>query len=629
MTGSLFYLKRLRIMKKGKAVYDQSFHLGVNIIHGQNGSGKSTIADAIFYALGGKFDNWKTEAAQCDEVQAEVATKTGVLTIRRAISSADAPVQVFFGPFEDSDSHALDGWETLPLKRSERKESFSQIMFRASGIPEAQSEGASNVTMHQILRLLYSDQRTPAAFLFRYESFDTAEIREAVGELLCGITGYEQLEIELKLRELRKTLQDHKRRLAALLEAFSASTELVEVAAIDQNLKVKRDEYEKVSSQISRAKQGDETPEVSEFVKARTAAADGIRKLNKKLEKAEEKAKLDQLEHAELSKFIEYLEALLNKVGKSDAASEIVGSIEFSHCPVCLGALKSGDGSGCALCGQAIDPEREQSRYLQIKLDIEIQLRESKQLLTERDSEISRGEKKLRELRSSYRESVSEFNVRYELSGTPQDSYLAARYQRLGQIDRELTHLNTLREVALEIEFKRSEASKIEGEVGRLEARNSALEASTRKRRSIALTAISEQARRILKADLPRQVEFQHAKNVTLNFRDNSVLVDDQLNFAESSNVIAKNAAVLGLFLAGLEDEEFFHPKFLLLDNIEDKGMEQERSHNFQKLIVRLSGGSEVPHQIIFTTSMLSPELDSKTYVIGERYSHQNRTLKL
>ena len=45
--------------------------------------------------------------------------------------------------------------------------------------------------MNQLLRPLYSDQRTPSAFLFRYEPFDTREIREAVGDLVCGLSVYE------------------------------------------------------------------------------------------------------------------------------------------------------------------------------------------------------------------------------------------------------------------------------------------------------------------------------------------------------------------------------------------------------------------------------------------------------
>jgi DNA repair exonuclease SbcCD ATPase subunit len=50
-------LRRLVVFSRGKVAYDQAFKLGVNIIRGTNSSGKSTILDFIFYALGGDFFN--------------------------------------------------------------------------------------------------------------------------------------------------------------------------------------------------------------------------------------------------------------------------------------------------------------------------------------------------------------------------------------------------------------------------------------------------------------------------------------------------------------------------------------------------------------------------------------------
>jgi predicted ATPase len=100
MTHSLFWLRRLRVLRRGAAVYDENFHLGVNIISGENGSGKSTIADFIFYILGGEFENWKTAAESCDQAQAEVITQGGVLVLRRDIGKAQTPVAVFFGHIE-------------------------------------------------------------------------------------------------------------------------------------------------------------------------------------------------------------------------------------------------------------------------------------------------------------------------------------------------------------------------------------------------------------------------------------------------------------------------------------------------------------------------------------------------
>ena len=213
-------INRLRVMRGGKAAYDQLFHDGVNIIRGKNGSGKSTISDFIFFVLGGEFEDWKETASLCDEVQAEIETSKGKIALKRSTRSKTSPVQVFFGSWERAKDYALDGWQSFPLKRQASNESFTQVLFRSLDIPEAKSDGASNITIHQLLRLCYADQRTPPGRLFRFESFDTQNIREAVGDLVCGISGYEIYEANLKLRDLDKDFAQVSSRLSGLLKAL-------------------------------------------------------------------------------------------------------------------------------------------------------------------------------------------------------------------------------------------------------------------------------------------------------------------------------------------------------------------------------------------------------------------------
>lgn len=69
-------------------------------------------------------------------------------------------------------------------------------------------------------RLLYADQRTPAPRLFRFESFDTREIRNAVGELLVGINSYELYETQLELRGARKLFEEAHAALNAFLKSL-------------------------------------------------------------------------------------------------------------------------------------------------------------------------------------------------------------------------------------------------------------------------------------------------------------------------------------------------------------------------------------------------------------------------
>jgi hypothetical protein len=141
------------------------------------------------------------------------------------------------------------------------------------------------------------------------------------------------------------------------------------------------------------------------------------------------------------------------------------------------------------------------------------------------------------------------------------------------------------------------------------------------------MTSVGTIGRRLLTEDLPRENSFERPTTFSVNFGDDAMLVDGKMNFAESSNVILKNSAILSLFLAACYDSEFWHPKFLLMDNVEDKGMEMERSHNFQKIMIEESKKARFSHQIIFTTSMLDPTLEGSTYTVGPKYTREHKTL--
>ena len=371
-------------------------------------------------------------AANCDEVQAELFTQGGVITLRRTIASAQTPMHVFFAPMTEAEMHGLDGWETYPIRRSESRESFSQILFRASGIPEAPSQGAANITMHQLLRLLYADQRTPSAFLFRYESFDTHDIREAVGDLVCGLNVYELYEIELALRELGKKLDEKDHRYKVLLGTLSREEALLTVQAIEEHLTALSKEYEKLKTEIDNAETLVDEQRVNKFSKERKAASDALRKRQAKITDYEQKRHIHDLETSDITRFVDYLEELAEKLPQAHASSEIIGSIEFTHCPACLAPISDNPvPDHCVLCGSETNPEQERSRYLQIKMDLDIQIRESRQLLEEKKRSSADIGRDLRSMRRDYQEQLSEYVVQYEISTSPRESFVAGTLSTL------------------------------------------------------------------------------------------------------------------------------------------------------------------------------------------------------
>src|SRR4051812_15366009 len=81
-------VRRLIVTRRGQPAFDATFHNGVNIVRGENSSGKSTIMELLAYALGSELRYWKREALLCDYTIAEVAINGTAVTLRRTINDS-------------------------------------------------------------------------------------------------------------------------------------------------------------------------------------------------------------------------------------------------------------------------------------------------------------------------------------------------------------------------------------------------------------------------------------------------------------------------------------------------------------------------------------------------------------
>ena len=88
-------------------------------------------------------------------------------------------------------------------------------------------------------------------------------------------------------------------------------------------------------------------------------------------------------------------------------------------------------------------------------------------------------------------------------------------------------------------------------------------------------------------------------------------------------------SARFALFLSSLQQDSMMFPRLIFSDNMEDKGLEEDRSRNFQKVLVqRLNEIGNPDYQMIFATSMIAPELDKPEFTVGEYYTESNKSLK-
>lgn len=627
-------LNRLTIFTKvGKIAYDQNFHEGVNIVRGHNSSGKSTIGNFIFYVLGGDFKKWTTAASMCSDVYAEVFINSEPITIKRTVSdSGNQPMYVFWGNYDEAIKSASEGWQIFPYRRTENKKSFSNALFLSLGFPELRGDVDSNITMHQILRMLYIDQKSLTLDLLMTENFDSSITRKTIADLLFGVYDDSLYTDKISLREAEKDYDVKKKQFEGIEQIFKASDTVTNISTInamivENNVQIENinDNLNKLSKDLNEASKKTEEKELK-VVTIKTnllATRNSLTVLQSEINKYE-------FELLDSQDFIRSLEKRALALSDSLLTRETFIDLKIHHCPNCLSPLEPAiDDSHCQLCKQQLPEDKGSSQIKRMQQEIDNQIRESKKLYLEK-------EHKILELKSSY--PTLEQNVR-ALQRELDEALSSVKTVRNQEFDELLIKKGELRSKndylikqlrALEqIDVLRQELAGLKIKIDSLKARIYSKESEQRNRLQNAFQIIQSYTLRLLHSDLGRQTEFSSGKKVELDFDKNTFALDGENNFSESSNVYLKNSVRFAIFFASLVKDFFRLPRFILCDNIEDKGMEPLRSQSFQNEIVKISNESEVKHQIIITTSMIAPNLDNTELCVGDFYTENDKTLKL
>lgn len=627
-------LNRLTIYtKSGKIAYDQNFHEGVNIIRGHNSAGKSTIGNFIFYVLGGDFKKWTTAASYCNDVYAEVFINSESITIKRTVSeSGNQPMSIFWGTYDEALKSASEGWQIFPYRRTETKKSFSNALFLALGFPELRGDVDSNITMHQVLRMLYVDQKSLTLDLLMTENFDSSITRKTIADLLFGVYDDSLYSDKISLREAEKDFEVKKKQFEGIEQIFKASDNETNIGAInalieENNVQVKSiGEYlEKLTKEQNDASEKTDEEELK-VVTIKTnllATRNSLSVLQTEINKFE-------FELLDSQDFIRSLEKRALALSDSLLTRETFIDLKMHHCPNCLSPLLPAvDDNHCELCKQQLPEDKGSSQIKRMQQEIDNQIRESKKLYLEKEHKLLEFkssyptlEQKVRALQRELDEALSSVKT---IRNQEFDELLIKKGELRSKNDYLIKQLRALEQ----IEVLRKELAGLKIKIESLKSNIYSKESEQRNRLQNAFQVIQSLTLRLLHSDLGRQAEFSTGKKVELDFEKNTFSLDGENNFSESSNVYLKNSVRFAIFFASLQKDFFRLPRFILCDNIEDKGMQPDRSQSFQKELVKISSESEVSHQIIITTSMISPDLDNTELCVGDFYTETKKTLKI
>lgn len=338
-----------------------------------------------------------------------------------------------------------------------------------------------------------------------------------------------------------------------------------------------------------------------------------------------------QFEIEDSDQFLLHLEQLLRDFDRSALTYSAIGDVPFELCPACLQPLSDTDNKHCHLCKKVLPKDEKDTKLFELRMDIEGQIIESKRLQENREEKLEADKESATSLKSRMTRSMKQFDELRNASVDGRTALVSEKSRELGKIDARLDEISKFSDPRKQINDLKDEKEEASGAVTKLRNEIDALELAREKRRRIVKTEIATQTKRVLEKDLKEHNDFEALDKFNFSFEDDWFAINGDPNITTSASgmVVVKNSLFLGMLLASFKDLQMMYPRFLLLDNVEDKGMVGDRVRNFQKAIADLMNQESAPHQIIMTTSTLNPALAREDYIIGPSYSKANRTLKI
>lgn len=627
-------VERMLIQKDGRSAYDERFHVGVNVIRGDNSSGKSTVLNFIYYGLGGDLQDWSEAALRCTRVYIQVRLNGNVATLARDVTDRPRPAMDFYaGEIAAAVQAPASQWLRLGYIRSDKKESFSQVIFRLLNMPEVANEASGNITINQLLRLLYADQLSPINNLFKSQgAFDDAGLRDAVGRLLFGAHSAQFYENEQEIKRLSKETDEITGAYRSLLAvAGEAEQGFTHDWIVAQRSRLER-EVAAITNAITEAeRQARETTDgMTTTLRGQESAYDEVVTLQSKLGEAQAERDNITLRIIDSDRFISSLRSKLRALRDSSTVADVIGDVRYNDCPACHAPMEeSTNEHACYLCKAPYDDGHERGRITALINETALQLDQSEHLQRNRRQKASELELVIKSLRERWEKARDRLDRVRRVATTEQQLLVRDLNRQAGYLQRSLEDLGRMEQLAAKLRELSERRAALQGRISSLVGENEALHRQQADRIAGASTVVSNEIRELLINDLRRQDIFENPQRVNFNFRENSISINEQRYFSASSRAILKSSFALGLLSASTKLAFLRDPRFCMIDTLENMGVEAIRSQNFQKQVLRVSRESLVEHQIIFATAMLTPELDQPEFTVGRHYTRDAPSLAL
>jgi len=629
MSKSRLFIERLVILSGAKRVYDQPFHLGINILRGWNTTGKSTVMDLLVFGLGAEITSWNEHQSKCDWVIVQLKINGFILTVKRERTATGKSAMLFFEGTIDESQKDSENWQRFPNRRSSEKHSYSQQLFEMLGLPQHKTDDSKNLTMHQILRLIYVDQLSATEKLLNADlNYDNVTIRRAIGEYLLGLDDLESHNLRQDLISANKEFESFNGELKAIYKIYGNDASQINRQALINDLNEAQNTINELIERRVSIQRGLEDNLDNEAKNKVVELQREIDRLNSDITKNFSLRHSNNVELIDTQQFLEALEYRKIGLSQSKLIKNELGGLTFKYCPSCLSPIDANENhDSCGLCKKGIKDIERDYAYVQMSNELNFQIRESKILIKDFQKKIEEIKLKLPALKRQVEFAKEEYSELVSYSDT-RSAMIASISTEIGFYKSQLLTIEEKMEMVEKVETLIGLKQKSQTKINTIEERLEQIKEQNKNRYEYVFDSIEQHTSELLIEDGGIEKNFDHPEEVLIDFSKDRMAINGRSKYSASSMVIMKNSIRLSIFLHAVDDELSRLPNLLIIDNIEDKGMVPERSQNFQRSLVNACNSLNNDYQVIFTTSMIAEDLNNTPNCIGPYYSKGAHTLE-
>ncbi|MDW2057316.1 hypothetical protein R7Q40_23635 [Vibrio sp. 506] len=631
------------LMRVNKLIYEGSkyffeskeFDENIILIEGDNGTGKSTFCNLIYFALGGEVPIFRrNNDKRHDEITSDsdnyvdlyISINDGSYLLRRYFGDNEVTVIPYERVVEkiySEDKNTLikekvrfslseDKTEIYPVNRSKDSYVFSDWILEKLEISVVELFHGYNtfkINISDLMRLIYHDQQPNPEGIYKkpdtnstYVS-DSELVRKAIFELLVGkaYSDYYDSIVEEKKLSREKSLAK------AVVNEYTLLADKMRKNGGAKNVSFLQKEISDKEQQIDKLHDARQA-----FKRNRT----GSNTINQDIESC--KSELIDCE-LRLSRLKENLVSALDEryklnVVRNESASEIrrIEKVIFSHdhlnlftsdtCPYCLSHVDRVEGH--CVCGASIEEEQYERFFYTSKEYKDILKTKLKALSTIKtayddcDSEVQEIKK---EIELIEKKSVTFHEKLQEMLGRVDEivdiESLNDIDDKILQLREDVANLNRLLEIESKLERIQKDFDLVSSKAKDAELKRKGLEIKAQQDVTSKVNAFSKKYDELMKNTLP---DCRSAKIALDNYLPS---INDGLYRETSSLVSIRMMYFITLMHLALSDESVTFPRFLLIDTPETAGIELEYLINCIRQLEELKNyGADF--QVIISTGL-------------------------